>query len=72
MDPGMSPAMTYEVTLRAVEVRAGGYDGPAQSEELPVTVTVTNVAEDGEVSINWLQPEVGTPIEASLEDPDTD
>ena len=67
---GGDPDNIYEVTLRAVEVRAGGYDGPAQSEELTVTVTVTNVAENGEVSINWLQPEVATPIMAELGDPD--
>ena len=33
-------------------------------------VTVTDVDEDGEVVISWLQPEVGTAIMASLTDPD--
>ena len=35
-----------------------------------VAVTVTDVDEDGEVVISWLQPEAGTVITASLSDPD--
>ena len=35
-----------------------------------VTVTVTDVDEDGEVVISLLQPEVNIPIMASLTDPD--
>ncbi len=48
----------YRVTIEA----AGGSHA--------VTVNVTNVDEDGEVSINKPQPQVGRGLEATLEDPD--
>ena len=44
--------------------------GPNMAAELDVHVQVTNVNEGGEVLIKWLQPEVGTPLPASLEDDD--
>ena len=37
---------------------------------LDVTVTVTNVEEAGTVSLSSVQPQVGTPLTASLSDPD--
>ena len=45
--------------------------GRRRSTEVDVTVTVNDV-ERGRtvVSLSWIQPEVGTPITASLEDPD--
>ena len=70
------PAITgedgmYEVTVRATETSAVGV-GPNTAAELPVTVEVINADEDGMVELNWLQPEVGTVITASLSDPDGD
>ena len=60
----------YDIVIRAIASRASGDTGPAETVDTPVTVTVTDVDEDGEVVISWLQPEVGTSIMASLTDPD--
>ena len=60
----------YEITIRASEMRASGYMGLALSSETDVTVQVTNVNEDGMVTIDLRQPEDGTPIMASVTDPD--
>ena len=59
----------YDVTVRATETTAVG-DGPNMAAELTVTVQVTNSDEPGTVEVNWLQPEVGTPIMGTLTDPD--
>ncbi len=59
----------YHVTVRATEMTAVG-GGPAMADTLDVTVLVTNSAEAGKVTFNWLQPEVGTPIMADVSDPD--
>ena len=48
----------YSVVVRAIASRASGDTGPAETVDTPVTVTVTDVDEDGEVVISWLQPEV--------------
>ena len=60
----------YNIVIRAITSRASDDTGPAQTVDWTVAVTVTDVDEDGEVVISWLQPEVGTPITASLTDPD--
>ena len=60
----------YEIVIRAIASRASGDTGPAETVDTPVTVTVTDVDEDGDVVISWLQPEVGIAITASLTDPD--
>ena len=68
----------YNIVIRAIASRAAGDTGPAETVDTAVTVTVTNVDEDGEVVISWLQPEVhdetdpdtNTEIMASLTDPD--
>ena len=60
----------YHVTVRATEMSAVG-GGPNLADELDVTVQVTNSNEAGEVTFAWLQPEVGTPITASVSDPDS-
>ena len=60
----------YQITVRATEKTTGGDDHRALSTETHVTVTVTDVNEDGTVTLNRLQPEVATPIMASLSDPD--
>ena len=59
----------YEITVRATEVRAGS-SGRALSTESHVTVVVENMDELGVVELNWLQPEVGTMITATLDDVD--
>ena len=61
---------TYSVVIRAIASRDSGDTGPAETVDTTVTVTVTNVDEDGEVVISSLQPEVAIPIMASLTDPD--
>ena len=55
---------TYEVTIVASD---GGEDTTAMKE---VTVEVTNVDEDGTVTLSTLQPQVGEAITATLTDPD--
>ena len=52
----------YEVTVRA-------YDGNSYGTR-DVVVTVTNVDEDGTVSLSSVQPQVGTELGAVLSDPD--
>ena len=52
----------YEVTVRA-------YDGSSYGTR-DVVVTVTNVDEDGTVSLSSVQPQVGTELGAVLSDPD--
>ena len=59
----------YNVMVRATETTAMG-GGPNMAATLPVMVQVTNSDEDGAVELNWLQPEVGTEITASVSDPD--
>ena len=61
----------YEIVVRAIETRRLSDTGPAQTTSQRVTVRVTNVDEPGVVTINWLQPEIGVPITATLEDPDS-
>ena len=53
---------TYEVTVRAE-------DG-TNTADFGVVVTVTNVDEDGTVSLSSVQPQVGTELGAVLSDPD--
>ena len=60
----------YNIVIRAIPSRFPGNTGHAQAVDTTVVVTVTDVDEDGEVVISWLQPEAGTAITASLTDPD--
>ena len=53
----------YRVTVVAT-------DSDGQTASRNVAVTVTNIEEDGEVILSSVQPEVGTPITATLSDPD--
>ena len=46
-------------------------DGVTTEAELPITVTVQSVDEPGTIVLSELQPEVGTPITATLADDDT-
>ena len=60
----------YDIVIRAIASRDSRDTGPAETLDTTVAVTVTDVDEEGEVVISWLQPEVGTEITASLTDPD--
>ena len=42
----------YNIVIRAIASRASGDTGPAETVDTPVTVTVTDVDEDGEVVIS--------------------
>ena len=53
----------YQITVRAT-------DSESRTGTKDVTVKVTNEDEDGTVTLTQVQPRVGVPIEASLEDPD--
>ena len=53
----------YEVTVKVT-------DSKGNSDEQDVTVKVTNVEEDGTVTLSTLQPRVGFPITATLTDAD--
>ena len=69
--PNYEAKQTYSVTVNATEeTTVGGV--PAQSDSLPVNVTIGNVQEGGSVEITWLQPEVNTELPVSLNDPDGD
>ena len=63
----------YLIKVRATEVRtaaAATAGKRAKSDTTLVTVNIDNEDEDGEVTLDLLQPEVETPITASLSDPD--
>ena len=53
----------YEVTLVVT-------DSKGNSDEQDVTVKVTNIEEEGVVTLSTLQPRVGFPVTATLADPD--
>ena len=53
----------YEVTLVVT-------DSKGNTDEQDVTVKVTNIEEDGVVTLSTLQPRVGFPVTATLADPD--
>ncbi len=62
----------YEITVRATEQETEGADVRALSTETHVTIVVTDKEEPGSVTMNRIQPEVGTEITAMLTDPDGD
>ena len=57
----------YQITVSATEMSAAL---PAKRTDLSLTVIVGNANDTGEVTLQWLQPEVGTLIRATLTDPD--
>ena len=56
---------SYSVTVIAT-------DPSNRSDSITVTITVDNVDEDGSVTLSSLQPQVGTELTATLDDPDGD
>ena len=63
----------YQITVSATEMRAGA-DAPlpAKRTDIDLTVIVGNVDDPGELTLQWLQPEVTVPIGTTLTDPDGD
>ena len=57
----------YQITVSATEMSAAL---PAKRTDMALTVIVENADDTGEVTLQWLQPEVDTEIEATLTDPD--
>ena len=63
----------YQITVSATEMRAGANAPlPAKRTDMALTVIVGNVNDHGTLTLQWLQPEVGTEIDATLTDPDGD
>lgn len=60
----------YEITVRATEQSTSGSDPRALSTTADYTVHVMDVNEAGSITLNRIQPEVGTQITARLNDPD--
>ena len=60
----------YLITVRATEMRGQGETRRALSTEVHLTIRVMDRKEDPKVELEWLQPEVRTPITAMLSDPD--
>ena len=57
----------YQITVSATEMSDAL---PAKRTDMALTVIVGNADDTGEVTLQWLQPEVGTLIRATLTDPD--
>ena len=60
----------YHVTVRSTDVRPAGATGAAPTSTVEVIVTVTNLDEPGTATISLRQPEVGTGLTGSANDPD--
>ena len=62
---------SYEVTVSVRDSKdAGGSADTATDNAIAVTVTVTNVDEAGTVTLSPAQPQAGTALTATLDDPD--
>ena len=57
----------YQITVSATEISNAL---PAKRTDMAITVIVGNADDAGELTLQWLQPEVGTPITATLTDQD--
>ena len=57
----------YQITVSATEMSDAL---PAKRTDMALTVIVGNVDDDGELTLQWLQPEVDTEIGTTLTDPD--
>ena len=62
---------SYEVTVSVRDSKdAGGSADTATDNAIAVTITVTNVDEAGTVTLSPAQPQAGTALTATLDDPD--
>ena len=67
-DPGDN---NYQITVSATEMRAGANAPlPAKRTDMDLTVIVGNADDDGDLTLQWLQPEVDVAIGTTLTDPD--
>ena len=61
----------YQITVSATEMRTGASAPlPAKRTDIALTVIVGDEDDEGELNLQWLQPEVGTAIGTTLTDPD--
>ena len=62
---------SYSVTVSVSDGKdIDGNNDPSADNTIDVTITVTDLDEDGNVILSSLQPQVGTALTATLEDPD--
>ena len=62
---------SYSVIVSVSDSKdAGGNADTAADDTIDVTISVTNVDEPGSIALTSVQPQVGTPLTASLSDPD--
>ena len=59
----------YQITVSATEMSDAL---PAKRTDIALIVIVGNADDTGELTLQWLQPEAGTDIDATLTDPDGD
>ena len=64
-------ALDYE-TKSSYSVTVTATDPSGASDTITVTITVTNADDPGKVTLSSTQPQVGTPLTATLTDPDGD
>ena len=69
LDYETKPSYTVTVSVRDSKDAAGNSD-TAPDDSVDVTIEVTNVDEDGEATFSSNQPQVETPLTATLTDPD--
>ena len=62
-------SLDYE-TESSYTVKVIATDPSGETAWTTVTINVNNVEEPGKVSLSWKQPQVNTPLEATLTDPD--
>ena len=67
----VGPPLDYEdPNDRTHTVKVTATDPSGDFATITVTINVSNVDEDGKVSLTWTRPQSSTPITASLTDPD--
>ena len=69
LDYETKPSYSVEVSVRDSKAADGTGDSAAD-DTITVTVTITNADEAGTVILSSVQPQVDTPLTATLEDPD--